>query len=82
MERNNWQKIGSKVLAPGTSVGKGLSKRAADETGLLEGTPVAASIIDGHAGGLGLIGCRVKGIEPEFHTRLSKYRNKGIARVE
>ncbi|KAJ8980914.1 hypothetical protein NQ317_011555 [Molorchus minor] len=70
---NNWRKIGSVVLAPGSPVGNGLSEDAAAELGLLVGTPVGTSMIDAHAGGLGLIGCRVHGVDPEFHTRLSEY---------
>lgn len=69
---DNWSKIGSVVLPPGSPVGKGLSQGAASETGLLAGTPVGTSMIDAHAGGLGLIGCRVDGVDPAFHTRLSK----------
>jgi FGGY-family pentulose kinase len=52
---NNAQKIGSKVLFPGDRVG-GLSKVSAQEMGLEEGTAVAVSMIDAHAGALGLIG--------------------------
>ncbi|KAJ8964516.1 hypothetical protein NQ314_004811 [Rhamnusium bicolor] len=65
------KKIGSVVLAPGSPVGCGLSKSAACALGLLAGTPVGVSMIDAHAGGLGLIGCRVDSVDPAFHTRLS-----------
>ncbi|KAJ8955171.1 hypothetical protein NQ318_009065 [Aromia moschata] len=71
LAEHNWRKIGSVVLPPGSPVGSGLSRRAAAELGLLEGTPVGTSMIDAHAGGLGLIGCSVEGVDPAFHTRLS-----------
>ncbi|XP_074025444.1 FGGY carbohydrate kinase domain-containing protein [Leptinotarsa decemlineata] len=70
LAENNWSKIGSVVIPPGSSVGKGLSPKAADELGLLVGTPVGTSMIDAHAGGLGLIGCNAPGVDPEFHTRV------------
>ncbi|XP_028144845.1 FGGY carbohydrate kinase domain-containing protein-like [Diabrotica virgifera virgifera] len=70
LAENNWQKIGSVVLAPGSAVGKVLSQQAAAELGLVAGTPVGALMIDAHAGGLGLIGCRVPGVDPAFHTRV------------
>src|SRR5438876_2125565 len=53
-------KIGTEIAAPGTSLGVGLTKSAAHDFGLLEGTPVAASLIDAHAGGVGTIGGRGK----------------------
>jgi D-ribulokinase len=51
-------KIGKEVVAPGTPLGVGLTKSAARDFGLIEGTPVAASLIDAHAGGVGTIGGR------------------------
>lgn len=71
LAENNWKKIGTVVLPPGSPVGKGLSSLTACEIGLLPGTPVGTSMIDAHAGGLGLIGCRVDDVDPAFHTRLS-----------
>ena len=50
-------RIGSEVAAPGTSLGRGLSAAAAQELGLHAGTPVGASLIDAHAGGIGTVGC-------------------------
>lgn len=58
---------GSEVKVPGEAVGSGLSKRAAVELNLLEGTPVGASIIDAHAGGLGMLGCD----SPDFPVDLT-----------
>src|SRR6201988_2194523 len=56
--------IGREIFAPGTSLNAGLIKPAADDFGLLEGTPVGASLIDAHAGGVGTIGGRGKSGEP------------------
>ncbi|KAL4656021.1 FGGY carbohydrate kinase domain-containing protein isoform X1 [Arapaima gigas] len=57
----NCSKIGIFTCCPGMPVGKGLSTQAAAETQLNMGTAVAASLIDAHAGGLGVIGADVKG---------------------
>ncbi len=51
-------KIGTEIVEPGTALGQGLTKAAARELGLLPGTPVAASLIDAHAGGIGTLGGR------------------------
>ncbi|XP_077882490.1 FGGY carbohydrate kinase domain-containing protein isoform X7 [Ictidomys tridecemlineatus] len=58
---DNYNKIGNQVLPPGTSLGSGLTPEAAKELGLRPGVPVAASLIDAHAGGLGVIGADVRG---------------------
>jgi D-ribulokinase len=52
---DGFRKIGSRVRAPGERIG-GLTAAAADELGLAIGTPVAASLIDAHAGALGTLG--------------------------
>jgi D-ribulokinase len=57
-------KIGDEIVAPATPLGTGLSKSAAHDFGLLEGTPVGASLIDAHAGGVGTIGGREKSGKP------------------
>ncbi|XP_032605718.3 FGGY carbohydrate kinase domain-containing protein isoform X2 [Taeniopygia guttata] len=58
---DKYEKIGNHVLSPGEAVGKGLTPEAAEDLGLPKGIAVAASLIDAHAGGLGVIGADVKG---------------------
>ncbi len=57
-------RIGQKVRPMGEAVGRGLSEAAARELGLNPGTPVGVSIIDAHAGGLGMIGAALDGGQP------------------
>ncbi|MDA9426609.1 MULTISPECIES: FGGY-family carbohydrate kinase [Bradyrhizobium] len=54
----NYARIGTEIVAPGTRLGAGLTRAAAAELGLAPGTPVGASLIDAHAGGIGAIGGR------------------------
>jgi FGGY-family pentulose kinase len=56
-----YKRIGTVVRPMGAPVGNGLSEQAAKELGLKPGTAVGASIIDAHAGGLGVIGAVEKG---------------------
>ncbi|SDR61842.1 FGGY-family carbohydrate kinase [Paraburkholderia tuberum] len=49
-------RIGQSVVDAGTPLGNGLTERAAAELGLHLGTPVAAGVIDAHAGGIGTVG--------------------------
>jgi D-ribulokinase len=49
-------RIGASVVEPGTALGQGLTPAAAAELGLPVGTPVAAGLIDAHAGGLATVG--------------------------
>lgn len=48
-------RIGTEVVPPGSCVG-GLTEAAAADMGLPVGTPVAAGLIDAHAGGVGTVG--------------------------
>jgi len=57
----NYARIGTGIIAPGSPVGSGLLPAAASELGLQPGTPVGASLIDAHAGGIGAIGGRLAG---------------------
>ena len=61
---DNYAKIGTEIVVPGTPLGRGLTGAAARDFGLLAGTPVGASLIDAHAGGVGTIGGRDKSGEP------------------
>ena len=59
--QDDYARIGRDIVAPGTALGGGLTTSAAEELGLLAGTPVGASLIDAHAGGVATIGGRAKG---------------------
>ncbi|KRR22802.1 ribulokinase [Bradyrhizobium lablabi] len=61
---DTYARIGNEIVAPGTALGAGLTNSAAHDFGLLEGTPVGASLIDAHAGGVGTIGGRGRSGEP------------------
>lgn len=52
----DFARIGQHVVEPGTPLGNGLTARAAADLGLVVGTPVAAGMIDAHAGGIGTVG--------------------------
>jgi D-ribulokinase len=56
-----YRRIGTRVRAMGEPIGDGLSSEAAKEFGLRPGTAVGASIIDAHAGGLGVLGVANEG---------------------
>ncbi|XP_032681948.1 FGGY carbohydrate kinase domain-containing protein [Odontomachus brunneus] len=71
LKKDNWRKIGNDVRMPGDAIEPGLSAKAAAELGLLENTPVGTSLIDAHAGGLGMIGCYAADISPNFSNRLA-----------
>ncbi|PRX11050.1 UNVERIFIED_ORG: FGGY-family pentulose kinase [Martelella mediterranea] len=50
-------RIGANVVDIATPVGDGLTDTAATELGLVAGTPVGASLIDAHCGGVGTFAC-------------------------
>ncbi len=71
---DGYARIGRKVRPMGEAVGKGLSNQAADELGLRRGTPVSVSIIDAHAGGIGMLGAGLDGVsitEEDLTSRLA-----------
>lgn len=49
-------RIGTEIVEAGTALGRGLLPEAAADMGLPVGVPVAAGLIDAHAGGLGTVG--------------------------
>lgn len=55
---NQAEIIGKEIKVPGTPVGKGLTEKTAKEMNLLPGIVVGTSLIDAHAGALGMFGCR------------------------
>jgi D-ribulokinase len=55
----NYARIGTDIIAPGSPLGSGLTQSSAQALGLRAGTPVGASLIDAHAGGIGAIGGRL-----------------------
>jgi FGGY-family pentulose kinase len=57
-------RIGSRVRPLGERVGT-LTERAAGELGLTAGIAVGVSIIDAHAGGIGLLGATIDGQRPD-----------------
>jgi FGGY-family pentulose kinase len=61
---DGYARIGRIVRPMGEPIGDGLTERAADELGLAPGTAVGVSIIDAHAGGLGLLGAALHGQAP------------------
>lgn len=67
---DNFHLIGTKIQEPGSKVGAGLSVVAAEELGLRPGLPVGTSMIDAHAGALGLFGCRGIGIDDTVSSKI------------
>ncbi|WP_417522822.1 FGGY-family carbohydrate kinase [Marinovum sp.] len=55
---DNFARIGTKVVAPGSPLGSGLTQDAALALRLAAGTPVAAGMIDAHSGGIGTVGAK------------------------
>ncbi|WP_298878312.1 FGGY-family carbohydrate kinase [uncultured Bradyrhizobium sp.] len=51
-------RIGTEIVPGGTRLAAGLTAEAATDLGLISGTPVAAGLIDAHAGGVGTVGAR------------------------
>jgi D-ribulokinase len=65
-------RIGNRIVEPATALGNGLTAAAAADLGLKPGTPVAASLIDAHAGAVGTIGGSLVGRENEAVDALDR----------
>jgi FGGY-family pentulose kinase len=59
-----YRRIGTRIRPLGERVGR-LTEASARELGLVPGTAVGVSIIDAHAGGLGLLGAPLDGTPPD-----------------
>ncbi|MCK8779858.1 FGGY-family carbohydrate kinase [Rhizobium sp. NTR19] len=66
-----FKRIGTEIVDPGTALGQGLTEQAAADLGLLAGTPVGASLIDAHAGGIGTLGGLDRQAEARAQNRLA-----------
>ncbi|TXI08027.1 MAG: ribulokinase, partial [Rhizobium sp.] len=64
-------RIGTEIVEPGTGLGGGLTDTAARDLGLAAGTPVGASLIDAHAGGVGTLGGQWLDGKAEVRNRLA-----------
>jgi D-ribulokinase len=67
----NYARIGTDIVAPGTPLGAGLTRSAAIDLGLNAGTPVGAALIDAHAGGIGGIGGQQGSVGTDIGGRLA-----------
>jgi FGGY-family pentulose kinase len=70
LAEEGFARIGTRVRPMGEQIA-GLSARAAAELGLAAGTAVGVSIIDAHAGGLGLLGAALNEEAVDFDRRLA-----------
>ncbi|KAG1791840.1 uncharacterized protein HD556DRAFT_1444914 [Suillus plorans] len=61
IDDGNWRQMGTahgQVQAAGSPVGQGLTRQAAEELGLVEGTAVGSGLIDAYAGWMGTVAAR------------------------
>ncbi|MGV1761130.1 FGGY-family carbohydrate kinase [Rhizobium sp. A22-96] len=66
-----FERIGTEIVEPGAALGDGLSEAAARDLGLIAGTPVGASLIDAHAGGVGTLGGQDADGNADIRNRLA-----------
>ncbi|WP_319529824.1 FGGY-family carbohydrate kinase [uncultured Cohaesibacter sp.] len=73
LANNDFARIGNEILDIATPLGDGLTEKSAEELGLSAGTPVGASLIDAHSGGVGTFAGRLPDgttLEPEKQMSL------------
>ncbi|NOD64816.1 MULTISPECIES: FGGY-family carbohydrate kinase [unclassified Ruegeria] len=66
LAEEGFRRIGNEIVDPGQPLANGLTADAAKSLGLVAGTPVAAGLIDAHAGGVGTVGA--KGLGPAIEN--------------
>lgn len=67
-----YRRIGTQIRPMGEPIGQGLTAAAAADFTLKPGTPVAVSIIDAHAGGVGMLGASLaEGSQVDLEKRLA-----------
>lgn len=59
LAEDGFERVGTRVRPMGEALGNGLTETAAQELGLNPGTAVGVSIIDAHAGGIGMFGAAI-----------------------
>jgi len=64
LAEEKFARIGQTIRPMGEPIGDGLTAKSARELGLRPGIPVGVSIIDAHAGGLGMLGAPVGNKKP------------------
>jgi len=69
------EQIGTDVRMPGSFLGH-LTSKAAAELGLTTGVKVGTSLIDAHAGTLGMLGCSAPNTTQDFSARLGQFFSK------
>jgi len=67
----DFARIGAEVVEPGTRLDRGLNAGAAAAMGLTPGIPVAAGLIDAHAGALGTMAASLEGETGDARRRLA-----------
>jgi D-ribulokinase len=67
----NFVRIGAEVVEPGSPLGTGLGKEAAAAMGLTPGIPIAAGLIDAHAGAVGTMGASLEARAGDPRRRLA-----------
>lgn len=70
LSTNDYLKLGNRIREPGQPISIGLTTEAATELGLKPGIQVGTSMIDAHAGALGLFGCSAENVNPNLLSKM------------